>query len=174
MPPEAVRLAPHDPTWAAKAAEEATRLRAAASRRLQRVHHIGSTAVAGLAAKPIIDLLGTAPDLAALDGARSTFEALGYEWKGEYGLTGRRYCRLDDPVSGERRIHLHCYQTDDPAIARLLAFRDLLRSSPRTAAEYEQEKRRCARLHPADSGAYTACKGEWIRLIEGSLGVEPP
>ena len=115
MPPSTVRLVPHDRAWAGEAAQEAARLLAATSGRLRVFHHIGSTAVTGLAAKPVIDLLGVAADLAELDGARNAIEALGYDWKGEYGLAGRRYCRLDDPVSGDRRIHLHCYQADDPA-----------------------------------------------------------
>jgi GrpB-like predicted nucleotidyltransferase (UPF0157 family) len=174
MSPTAVTLAVHDPAWAGEAAQEATRLRAAAAGRLQAVHHIGSTAVAGLAAKPIIDLLGVAVDLAALDEARSSFEALGYRWKGEYGLADRRYCTLDDPVSGRRRVHLHCYSAEAPAIARHLAFRDLLRGAPHVAAEYELEKRRCAGLHPLDSRAYTACKGDWIRRVQASLGTEEP
>jgi GrpB-like predicted nucleotidyltransferase (UPF0157 family) len=110
--------------------------------------------------------LGVVADLAALDEARSSFEALGYDWKGEYGVVGRRYCRLDDPVSSERRFHLHCYQASDTAIARHLGFRDLLRSDAHIAAAYELQKRRCAELHPSDSRAYTACKGEWIRRLE--------
>jgi GrpB-like predicted nucleotidyltransferase (UPF0157 family) len=158
-----VRLFPHDQAWVYQAVQEAERLRAATLGTLQAVHHIGSTAVAGLAAKPIIDLLAVVAALDALDEARSSFEALGYDWKGEYGLVGRRYCRLDDPVSGERRIHLHCYQANDSALARHLAFRDLLRSQAHIAAAYELQKRRCTELHPSNSRAYTACKGERIR-----------
>jgi GrpB-like predicted nucleotidyltransferase (UPF0157 family) len=174
MPPATVLLAPHDRAWAARAAQEAERLCAAAPRALKAVHHMGSTAVPGLAAKPVVDLLGVAFDLEALDRARGAIEALGYDALGEYGLTGRRYFRLDDAVSGERRVHLHCYQAQDSAIARHLAFRDLLRGDARLAAEYEREKRRCAARHPVDGAAYTACKGDWIRRTEASCGVQGP
>jgi GrpB-like predicted nucleotidyltransferase (UPF0157 family) len=169
MPPSTVVLAPHDPAWASQAAHHAASLQAAASGSLKVVHHIGSTAVEWIAAKPVIDLLGVAVGLTELDRARSRIEALGYVWKGEYGLVGRRYCRLHDPVSGEPRVHLHCYEESDPAVGRHLAFRDLLRSSSLLAAKYEVEKRRCAELHPADGGAYTECKGLWIRRIEASI-----
>jgi GrpB-like predicted nucleotidyltransferase (UPF0157 family) len=157
-----VVLKPHDSRWSAAAGAEAERLLAASSA-LVAIHHIGSTAIPGILAKPIIDLIGVAKDLAVLDQDRSIIEGLGYEWRGEYGLPGRRYCKLSS-TADRSLVHLHCYSEGDPSIARHLTFRDHLRACPEAASAYQQEKLRCARLHPADGGAYTECKSAWITL----------
>ena len=161
-----VTLVPQDPCWAAMAKAEAARLASAVAPVPLEIHHIGSTAIPGVPAKPIVDLLGVAPSLAALDRVRDAIEALGYDWRGEYGLVGRRYCTLSDPETGVRRIHLHAYGNGAPSILRHLAFRDHLRANPALAADYAGVKARCAARHPFDGHAYTRCKSAWIARIE--------
>ena len=166
LPPYAVRLLPHDPQWAEQASVEAARILKATWPAIVEMHHVGSTAIAGIAAKPIIDLVGVSPSLASLEAARPVIESLGYGWHGDYGVPGRRFCTLSDPKSGLRRFHLHCYAGGDHSIRRHLAFRDYLRARPDQAEAYQLMKRGCAEKHPDDSHAYTECKDRWIKRVE--------
>ncbi len=163
--PRSVALAPHRSQWIARAEALIADLHAAAPGTFRAVHHVGSTAVPGLVAKPVIDLLGEAGDLTGIETARAALEVLGYRWRGENGVAGRRYFTRDDPGTGARAVHLHVHAAGDPALAWHLAFRDRLRAEPATAAAYAREKMRCAALHPDDSGAYAACKKAWTDRV---------
>ncbi len=165
-PPTKVHLAPYDPSWPSIAEEESNLLAIIIGTNLIEIHHIGSTAIPGIAAKPVIDLMPVVRNLACLDEIRQPVEALGYGWRGEHGLPGRRYCFKNDQQTGRRLFQLHCYQDGSSEIGRHLAFRDCLRSNPALAKEYEAEKRRCRALHPEDSHAYTDCKSAWIKRVE--------
>jgi len=174
--PIPVELVPYSPNWADEAAAISARLKTATGDVFIEIHHIGSTSIPGIPAKPTIDLLGIARDLATLDAAQPAIEALGFEAWGEYGLPRRRFFTLSDPVTGARLKNLHCWALGDPEIPRHLAFRDYVRSNPEIAARYAREKERCAALHPLDSHAYTDCKSAWIREIETAAvagGTEP-
>ncbi|WP_338866308.1 GrpB family protein [Myxococcus stipitatus] len=166
-PPIRVELFPHDARWADEARTEALALAKALGPDLLRVvHHVGSTAIPGIHAKPILDLMPVVTDLAALDGRQERIEALGYEWWGELGLPGRRYCTKADAVTGRRVAQLHCYREGSPEVVRHLAFRDYLRQHPEVAAAYDEEKARCRNLHPDDSHAYSDSKNAWIQRAE--------
>jgi len=166
--PAPVVLCPHDPAWAEQAAREAERLHGTLGTSLVRVHHVGSTAIPGIAAKPILDLIPEFVSLAALDASRAAIESLGYRWRGEYGLPGRRYCTLTDASTGARRVHAHGYASGSPEIERHLAFRDYLRSHDEVAQAYEAEKRRCRALHPQNSAAYSEAKSIWILTVQAA------
>ena len=166
LAPFRVELLPHDPSWAGLARDESASLHAALGEVLRVVHHVGSTAIPGIHAKPILDLMPVVRDLQALDARRGALEALGYAWWGERGLPGRRYCSRSDPRTGRRLVQLHAYAEGAHDIARHLAFRDFLRRHPDVAADYDREKQRCQCLHPLDSHAYGDCKSAWIRDVE--------
>ncbi|NRB00170.1 MAG: GrpB family protein [Rhodobacteraceae bacterium] len=160
-----IRIAPYDPGWPARAELEIVRWQEQLGDALVACHHIGSTAVPGLDAKPIIDVLSEFVDETAMDGARTTIEGMGYEWLGAFGLPRRRYCRRNDSKTGARRVQAHGYVSGDTEIRRHLAFRDLLRKEPQTRDAYAAVKRRCAQTSP-DGASYGACKSGWITETE--------
>ena len=171
-PPFAVTLVAHDPRWAEAAAAEAAGLHVLLGPLLEAVHHIGSTAVPGLRAKPILDLLPVVGDLRGLDRRRADLESVGFAWWGEFGLPGRCYATKDEPRSGRRLVQLHCYATGSPEIVRHLAVRDYLRRRPDTTAAYEREKVRCHAQHTNDSHQYGACKSAFIDAVEAAALAE--
>jgi GrpB-like predicted nucleotidyltransferase (UPF0157 family) len=160
-----VELRPHDPSWRTVATAEARRLARALGGNLLEVHHIGSTGIPAIKAKPVIDLMPEVRSLAALDASSSAVQDLGYRWHGEYGIPGRRYCTREDPKPG-RRFHAHMFETGSPEIDRHLAFRDYLCAHPLEARAYEAQKERALTLHPDDRDAYQDAKSGWIRACE--------
>ena len=161
LSPIPVVLAAYDPAWPRIAVGYSERLRVLGPI-LVTVHHIGSTSVPGLAAKPIIDLMPVVTDLADLDRESWRVAGLGYDWLGELGIEGRRYCKLSD-AAGARLAQLHFFQAGSQHIRRHIALRDYLRAHAHGAAAYEKEKRRARDVHPDDSHAYTDDKVAWIR-----------
>ncbi len=163
--PSRVELVAYNNNWPKIALEEAERLKAALGSVLLTVEHFGSTSVPGLAAKPVIDLMPIVTDLAELDRMLSDVERLGYEWFGEFGIDGRRFCTLTSEA-GVRLAHLHFYHEHSPEIERHLAFRDYLRAHPDVARSYEREKFRARDLHPENSMAYNDEKSAWVIRVE--------
>lgn len=166
-----IEVVSYDVQWPAQARAEAARFASALSAdpRLLAIHHIGSTAVPGLAAKPTLDLLPVVSDLACLEEARAALEALGYQWRGESEIPHRRYFTRTAP-QGARLAHVHCFPAGDQAIHHHLAFRDYLRAHPEIARAYAALKRECARAHPEDGAAYTERKAPFVhRALSDAL-----
>jgi GrpB-like predicted nucleotidyltransferase (UPF0157 family) len=129
------------------------------------IQHIGSTAIPGIYAKPVIDMLAVVVDIAAMDGRNAQMRSLGYEPKGEFGIPGRRYFYRNNPA-GIRTHQIHAFAKGSPHIARHLAFRDFLRAHPKIALEYSELKRRLADAHPNDIEAYMDGKDAFIKETE--------
>ena len=123
---------------------EAARLRIALGPLQAIIDHIGSTAVNGLVAKPVIDILIQISDLENIDERTSRFEDMGYEARGEYGIAGRRYFSKsikDEIVNG---FHVHIFEQGSYQARRHIAFRDCMRLRPDLAKAYSDLKRSIA------------------------------
>ncbi len=162
--PKPVELVPYSAEWPATAERELGRLLHALNGLVVAGHHIGSTAVPGLSAKPVVDLLLAVRSVAELAAHEPVLWDFGYRCRGENGIAGRRYYTLDD-ATGRRQIQVHCFAPESGEIERHLAFRDYLRTHPEAARAYEAEKRRCRELHPDDSNAYCEAKAGWIACV---------
>jgi GrpB-like predicted nucleotidyltransferase (UPF0157 family) len=156
-----VRVVPHDPRWSAVFAVESEHILAALALSDCEVHHIGSTAIRGISAKPIIDLLLMVPEIRALDAHASRLQALGYEVMGEYGIPGRRYFRKHS-LEGQRTHHLHAFVRGSAAANRHLAFRDYMNAHVDAAQQYGALKEGLAAAFPHDGASYTAGKDAFV------------
>ena len=160
-----VIVVPPDPGWAGKFDAAARELTEALGEILLAIHHIGSTAIPGIWAKPVIDLLPVARDLTRMDGHVAAMQALGYEAMGEFGIPGRRYFRRDGS-DGMRTHNVHIFQEGSPHVARHLAFRDFMRAHPDLSRRYSDLKRGLAQQHPHDINAYMDGKDAFIKEME--------
>lgn len=162
--PFPVVLVPHDPAWAEAARREGERFAASlVPGALRAVHHIGSTSIAGIRAKPILDLLPEVTRLELLDEATPALGAAGYVAWGEYGLPGRRYFTRDE--DGRRIAHVHAFVEGSAEVARHLAFRDYLRAHREVARAYDEEKQRAVRAK-SDSFGYSDEKSAFVKRVE--------
>lgn len=160
-----VIVVPHDPNWQHEFLTESQHLAIALDDNLVNIYHIGSTSIATIYAKPIIDILIEVKDLTKVDEQNHAIASLGYIGMGEHGIVGRRFFRKDNS-EGIRTHHIHIFQTESPQIDRHLAFRDYLRSHPETALEYSELKQRLAQKYPHDIESYMDGKAEFISQID--------
>lgn len=158
-----VEVVPHSSLWARHFAAERSVIEGALGDVVLATHHIGSTSVEGLSAKPIIDIIVEVISLEVLDQNVAKLEALGYEGMGEFGITGRRFFRKGGL---NRTHHVHAFKSGDAHIDRHLAFRDYLNHSVAVRGEYGELKARLALEFPCDPEGYSDGKDAFIRLHE--------
>ena len=152
-----IEIVEYDASWPGRFSREAVRVARATGLEL---HHIGSTAVPGLAAKPIIDMMALVDDIDA--PLRALTDRAGYQLPVAYNatLTARRWlCR---PSASRRTHHLHLV-ADPDELARHLGFRDVLRRDATLAREYADLKRDLALRMPDDREGFTAAKTAFVQ-----------
>ena len=160
-----VKVLPHNPRWRDAFEAEAKHVAAALGEHVVAVHHIGSTAIPNIYAKPVIDLLVEVRDITEVDGQSSAMESLGYEVMGEYGIPGRRYFRKDNR-EGIRTHNIHAFEAGSAEVERHLAFRDYMIAHPGDAQRYSELKRKLAEEHPQSPDGYMDGKDGFIKEMD--------
>ena len=165
-----IYMVPHNPDWRQEFENEAKKITDAVGANAVTLHHIGSTAIPNIYAKPVIDILLVVQNHTELDARQAAMEALGYEALGEGGIPARRYFRRDNAL-GDRTHQAHAFEAGSPQIARHLAFRDYMINNPDAAQAYSALKRELAAQHPSDIEAYMDGKEAFIREIDRQAAV---
>lgn len=154
-------VVPYDAGWPQRFQDEAAKIVAIFGQEPISIHHIGSTSVPGISAKPIIDIMPIIHNIEKVEMLYLDLGQLGYEPMGEKGIPGRR---LFFKGSDTHRTHVvHTYEPDHPEVACLLNFRDYLIAHPREAQLYANLKERLARQFPRDIFGYKAGKHAFIQ-----------
>lgn len=164
-----VEIVPYDAGWPGAFDRERRRVDAALGPLLVRpVEHIGSTAVPGLPAKPIVDMLALVADYDATADVADALAGIGWVPAPEPGDEHRRRRSFCFPSVARRTHHLHVWE-EGSAWRPILAFRDHLRAHPADATEYGRLKAELAAAHRDDRPAYRAGKAPFIEAVLGTL-----
>ncbi len=157
----------YNANWSNQYKQEKQQIFLALGDTVTNIQHIGSTAVPGLAAKPVIDILLGLKQIPPLPMQISSLEAVGYSYCGELGIPGRHYFRKGMP----RTYQIHAVLVNSEFWERHILFRDFLRSHPQAAQRYETLKRKLAQEFESDRTSYTNSKTPLIEqlLVEAKL-----
>ncbi len=150
----------YDPRWADEFIGERDALSELLSGLVERVEHVGSTAVPGLVAKPVIDIAVGFANRITLEKARERLRAAGYDDRGDFGDRGGVIV-AKGPESNRTHL-LHLVETSTGQWRRYLEFRDLLRMDPALRSEYAALKKGLAHHFWRDRSAYLEGKREFI------------
>lgn len=170
MQTKRVCVLPYDAGWEQDFADIEGELREALGDLALRIEHVGSTAVKGLPAKPIIDIDVVIDDRSRLEAVIAALGRIGYQHEGDLGVEGREAFQYDGKAH-LRKHHLYVCARDSEELKRHLAFRDYLRAHPDAARAYGRIKEAGASLYPCDIEAYIAHKAPFIDAIYREIGL---
>lgn len=159
---EPIVVVPYDPTWPQQFGALAHPLRAALGATAVRIDHIGSTAVTGLDAKPIIDVQISVRDFMPFEAIQAPLEQLGYRWRADNSDRMKRYFRES---AGAQRTHIHVRRAGSWSEQFALLFRDYLREHPAVARQYATLKWRLAQQYREQREQYVDAKAPFIWQI---------
>lgn len=158
-----VEVVPYQEAWIEEFEAEAARIQKALGNEPIDIHHIGSTSVPGLCAKPIIDVMPVVANISRIVHYNEAMEALGYTPMGDHGIDERRFFLKGEDT---RTHHVHVFEKDSLHAERHLAFRDYLIAHREVAAAYGKLKRVLAETCAGDVDAYIEGKNGWILKTE--------
>lgn len=170
LPGGSLELVPYHDEWPCLFEREKRRLQEVVGQHVLEVQHIGSTAIPGMIAKPILDIGVAVADFEEARVCAEPIEALGYTYRGEHGIPQRHYFVKGDP----RTHHIHMVEIHHPGWESSRLFRDYLIEHPEAAEEYASLKRRLAEVHANDRHAYGEGKGPFIERIVQMARTERP
>ena len=162
-----VRIVACDPAWPERFREEAARIASVFGGELLSIHHIGSTSMPGMRAKPIIDIMPVVRDISKVETFNEGMIAHGYTPMGEYGIAGRRYFIKEPDV---RTHQVHSYEPDNPEVKWHLDFRDYLMAHEDEARQYAELKIGLAERYRYDIENYTEGKAAFIKGVLAKAG----
>jgi GrpB-like predicted nucleotidyltransferase (UPF0157 family) len=172
--PADVEVADYDPSWSTSYAEEAALLVQVFGSDLLKIEHVGSTSVPGVAAKPVIDMLGDIDEHVPFATVVDRLSSAGYLYTPEIQDRdlGRRVFRKGPTDMAKRRTHhLHVSDSNGRYWRRMVAFRDYLRIHPDEALRYVALKRNLAQQFTSDPDRYTAAKANYVQDVVERAGV---
>ena len=161
-----VRLVDYDPRWPGLFEAEAERLRESLAPLSISLEHVGSTAIPGLCAKPVLDVLAGYDDPARLPECIAALVAAGYVHRGEQEIPGREFFRRGTP----RAYHVHLARREGAFWQDHLRFRDALRADPALRDGYARVKRELAAKHPTDRESYIEGKTSFVNDVLRQAG----
>ena len=160
-----VRVIPYDDNWPALYEQEVTKIKRILEKEIVSTHHIGSTSIPSMSAKPIIDILLEVKDITMIDSYNKEMIALGYEPRGELGIPGRRYFSREEPKD-VRTHHIHSFQSGNIGIEKHLAFRNYMIAHPEDIKIYSELKMVLARRFQWDIDGYIRGKHLYMERME--------
>ena len=171
---DAIFLVPYDEKWQALAAQEIAAIQRAISNTKFEIEHIGSTAIPGLAAKPVIDLLIGVDSLPDATKFIQPLEAMGYSYWRDNPKTWHFFFVKGLPLAGGagRTHHVHIYEKNHIEFQKKLLFRNYLRAHSDSAQEYLRLKTDLSQRFQADREAYTDGKTDFVNSILKLAGLD--
>lgn len=160
-----IELRAHHPRWIEAANNEIARISRTIACSNVSIHHIGSTAIASICAKPILDFLFLVPSKTKQRSFDEAFDLLGYHCKGEGGVPGRRYFVLCDQEKKKSYVHIHMFPENHSGVAEYLLFRDYLVANSDVAKQYEKLKMAHSAKVKSNRAQYTEAKTAFIEDV---------